>query len=174
MGLHEYNFHVLKVNFCALFIQQNLQHNTKNAKLNGCQIRIPTYFRPHQQFLDDVLEGFIIAAALDHFGLSNETEMPSLNKPPILFQTYCPESQYKWMCQQARLIRNKLTLNDTNPNIGTPMKNMNAQEQWLNSTMKDDGRYHCPHCQNKYTMIGWLKKHLQTKHDVVLECCVVQ
>ena len=118
-----------------------------------------------------MLEGFIVAGALHHFGLRDEHDGPTLHKPPVIFPAYTLQGQFKWMCQQARTIRNHLTLvetDDISNNIDVPMENINAQEQWLQTTMGNDGKYHCPYCQTTYVSKAWMKKHLRLKHHVMI------
>jgi hypothetical protein len=125
-------------------------------------------FRSHQRFLDDVLEGFIIAAALRHFGIEIATEAPKQNKPPPIFPAYSKDGQYKWVSQHAKQIRDNLILNETS-DIGNAVTRVYRQEQGLLQTQAESGRYQCPYCVKSYKKVTGLKKHLKIKHGQVME-----
>ena len=123
-------------------------------------IQVHFCYRPHHQFLEDVLEGYVLAAALDHFGLKDEKSQPTKNKLPPICKSYSKAAQYEWLCQQATEIRNKLTLMKAETvNISQPLDALQEQEQWIES-LKDGEIFYCPHCNATYQMVAWFKKHL--------------
>ena len=124
-------------------------------------------FRPHQQFLNDVLEAFIVASALHHFGIQDVTSQPTTNIPPKALTVYTPEGKVNWLYQHARAIREHLTLNDSQ-NIAEDIVKITAEEEWLQGRKGEDGKYHCTQCLKKYVFTKRLRKHLKDVHHAEL------
>lgn len=129
--------------------------------------------RSHHAFIEEVLDAFTLAKALQHFGLDDIDGIPKKNAPPVLLQLRNKEAQYLWLLNQASVIRKELLSPGECQGVDlatdlTAGKDM--VQQALQAMQQDDGQYKCPHCTKKpYKREGNLRNHLIKEHEFNFE-----
>ncbi|KAH3739798.1 hypothetical protein DPMN_046488 [Dreissena polymorpha] len=106
--------------------------------------------RPHQQFLEDVTDSYIVAACLDVMeeGCSNKNNIEFVEKI----------SQKVMDCFNLGV-----TENSSISRIRNDLEAIHADEQKL-FAMRVNDHYQCALCGKCFTSLVWFKKHLTNKH----------
>lgn len=126
-------------------------------------------FRPHHQFLEDVLDAVIVAAAMAHFGLTSTEAEPTKNKPHVLLPSESAACQLQWLMHEASMIR-QLLLAGSQPEVDdvrTGIEDLDTLDSIINEMNTENG-YRCDACGKTYKRRGTFVKHLKSKHPDML------
>ena len=90
--------------------------------------------------INDALDGYIVAAAMDYYGISEINDIPSKNKPSPLLYISCKETQQKYLEKVAAHIVEEIVLTQSE-DIGIRIEQLELQLQ--EQQIKERDGYFC-------------------------------
>jgi uncharacterized C2H2 Zn-finger protein len=122
------------------------------------------FCRSHHQFIEDVTDGYIIAALLDLMDM--ETVDSSPKKVP-LFSLMDDDTKVQYVLDLSSQVLQAYDVcrYDELQDIRENMEALDSDHQKLLLLKHDDRSFKCPQCDKAYERAAWLRKHLQKKHD---------
>ncbi|XP_053388276.1 uncharacterized protein LOC128551443, partial [Mercenaria mercenaria] len=120
-------------------------------------------FRPHQQFIDDVLDAYLVGVFLDMMDMETVTSEP--RSPPLL-NLMNNEQKVKWLNSVSKNILANLNFNEFIHinQLRHDLECLNDDDNQIEA-MKQGDIYNCALCNKTYTCLPWFKKHLVKKHQ---------
>jgi hypothetical protein len=116
--------------------------------------------------VEDVLDGYIVAAGLRHFGMETMDGSPTKNAPSPLFSQVGSPEQRRWILKEASTIRQSLVDEDSEPTLDAVRGNVVAQDEA--DTRIDELRtptgFQCYVCQKLYKREGYVRAHMMNVH----------
>ena len=118
-----------------------------------------------RNFLDDCLDAHIIACALKIFEMNDVNDVPKVNGPSPLLVHASDNLRYKYLLSIARKILDLIF--QSTQNLAEQVHQIDTQSRAFKN-LDNTGKFCCPFggCSMKYATEGWLKRHLQRKHNV--------
>ncbi len=125
-------------------------------------------FRSHFNFLEDYLDGLILAAFYQHWGIASTDQCPTRNKPPRCLLVLSEGDRLQWLMEvvqevSAKMYRNNLfeSVNSLRSKVSLIEENDMTVTQCCQS-----GVYECPACGSRYKKKSSMQQHL-------IECGVI-
>ncbi|XP_062573983.1 uncharacterized protein LOC134235829 [Saccostrea cucullata] len=148
----------------TLYQLRNLLHRVDVTGPDG----VTGAFRQHFAFVEDCLDAFILAAAMDIMGMNELDDQPKEFRPPPLIQTASCDEQYSWLSSLAQEIleRHVKLDKDKNPQQIAAEAMELDQNSALIQEMYDPltRKYTCT-CAKEYKSLGFFKRHLVKEHN---------
>jgi hypothetical protein len=121
-------------------------------------------FRPHQQFVEDVTDAYIVAAFLDLMDMDDMTSTVS-HPQHIPLNLMSSEQQVEFVNTMSKRVLKSFDLDDIASihRLRDDLEALNLDDRQLEA-MKVDDHYVCALCGKTYTALNWFKKHLTKKH----------
>ena len=124
-------------------------------------------------FLEDCLDGQILAACFLHWGVDGFDKSPVRNKPPVILSLLTIEERTKWLQEQVDKIYNIMNPSTIDVSVSKLMENVmacEANEETINSSLCTE-TFHCKThgCNAKYKTKAGIRKHFEvTKHAMLM------